>query len=82
MSKRPFVDKVVLKALNDTGLPWTITNGKRHKHIRLNGALVGILPLGNYPERSPNSTKNVVAHIRRAAKEAKEAQDDGGNFPR
>ena len=55
-------------ALIGTGLPWDITPGARHHKITLAGRLVGIAPL-NGRDAGPRALKNVVAQIRRAARE-------------
>lgn len=47
----------VREALNATGLPHTITAGKKHYKIKIEGRLVGILP------RSPRDTIACRAHL-------------------
>lgn len=56
----------VREALDRTGLPWEVTNGSKHKQIRVNGQLVGILPKGS-GSVGFRAVKNCLAQIRRAA---------------
>jgi hypothetical protein len=58
----------VLAALEETGLPWEITNGGRHAHIRVAGRLAGILPRGS-GSVDQRAVKNCIAQIRRKAVE-------------
>lgn len=67
MSAETTTMKAVEKALNATGLPWKITTGKKHRQVRLDGKLVGVLPFTSKRE-DPHAIKNVCAQIRRAAK--------------
>ena len=55
-------------ALTLTGLPWEISQGSRHHKIKLAGRLVGIAPL-NRRDAGPRALKNILAQIRRAARE-------------
>jgi len=56
-------------ALEESGLPWVIEEGRKHYHIRLNGRLIGILPKGKGPqESSSRDILNTVSQIRRASK--------------
>ena len=62
------IDPKTRQALEETGLPWELENGKKHTKIRLAGQFVGILPQnGRIAEGVAN--RNVVAQIKRAAKE-------------
>ena len=54
-------------ALDATGLPWEISQGRGHQKIRLAGHLVGVVNV--VPSESGRPTKNIVAQIRRKAKE-------------
>jgi hypothetical protein len=65
----------VREALDETGLPWAIVPGKKHHQIRLKGRLVGILPHGPLRAANARGVKNLVAHIRRAAKDLTEGDD-------
>lgn len=79
MKRIPQLDKRLRDALEETGLPWSVTQGKRHKLVRLNGALVCILPNGAITERSQHAVLNARAQIRRSAKEMKNAQDQAAD---
>jgi hypothetical protein len=62
------IDPKTRRVLEETGLPWELENGKKHTKIWLAGQFVGILPQnGRIVEGAAH--KNVVAQIRRAAKE-------------
>lgn len=69
------LDKNLVRILDQTGLPWAIEHGKKHRQVRLNGMLVGILPLGKMKESSQRAMLGLRAHIQRAAREMKNAQD-------
>jgi hypothetical protein len=72
MSKpRTFLPKVVREELEATGLDWTIERGGKHQHIRLEGYLAGILPGAGVDESTKFGTRNVIASIRRKARELK-----------
>lgn len=58
----------IKEALNATGKPWEIEQGKRHHKIKLNGRMVGILPLSSFQTSDMRCIKNTVSQIRRAAK--------------
>jgi hypothetical protein len=58
----------VMKALDETGLPWHIEQGHGHKKIRLCGRLVGVIG-HNQTGAGKREIANVVAQIRRAARE-------------
>lgn len=64
------------KALDETGLPWTIELGSRHHHLRLAGRLVCVLPLGGTTDRDPHATRNTIAQVRRAARAMKAENPD------
>lgn len=61
------LDPKVAAALDETGLPWEIEEGKRHRLIRLNGKQVGIFPQGAGSDKG-RATKNLISNIRRAAR--------------
>ncbi len=63
------IDPKVKQALEATGLPWYVETGTKHYKIRLNGKLVGVFPQGKKTEASPRANINVIANIRRAARE-------------
>lgn len=60
--------KQVQQALDDTGLPYAVEPGKRHRKIRVEGRLVGILPMHTHDADNGRACKNIVAQIRRAGK--------------
>lgn len=63
-------ERHIVQALDATGLPWAITTGKKHRHIRLSGRLVGVLPhKGGNGDADQHARKNVIGQIRRAAQE-------------
>lgn len=60
------LDPRIVDALDATGLPWSVELGSKHRHIRLDGRLVGLIPLGR--ERGyGRGTENTIAQIRRVA---------------
>lgn len=56
------------EALNATGRPWSIEQGKRHHKIKLDGRMVGILPLSGFQTTDMRCIKNTVSQIRKAAR--------------
>lgn len=64
------VPQAIHAALTESGLAWDIVPGGRHLKVRLVGRLVGILPRGKSPD-GLRAEKNIVAQIRRAAKQLK-----------
>lgn len=58
----------IMKALDETGLPWQVETGKGHKKIRLCGRLVGVMST-NQTGTSSREMMNVICQIKRAAKE-------------
>lgn len=60
--------KQVQRALDDTGLPYAVEAGKRHRKIKVGGRLVGVLPMNGCDAGNDRACKNVVAQIRRAGK--------------
>lgn len=59
----------VYEALVESGLPWSIENGSKHRKIFLSGCMVGILSHGNRKKDEEYAAiHNIVAQIRRAAK--------------
>ncbi len=61
----------VVKALEETGLPWDIEQGRGHLKIKLSGHLVGVMTAGSKPA-DPRAEKNVISQIRRKAAELKD----------
>jgi len=60
----------VVKALEETGLPWDIEQGRGHLKIKLSGHLVGVMTAGSKPA-GPRSERNLISQIRRKAAELK-----------
>jgi hypothetical protein len=56
------------KVLDDTGLPWEIVQGSKHKKLFLAGRYAGTIPIGRKTSLG-RSTKNVEAQIKRLVKE-------------
>lgn len=59
----------VKQALNATGIPWEIETGSKHFKVRLGGRLVGIYPQGKKTEASQHANANLLANIKRLARE-------------
>ena len=76
ISKRR-IPPTLLKALDETGLPYDFEMGTRHIKVRLAGVFVGIIPKGKTSTSEGMgqsfALKNSVAQVRRAAKKIKEA---------
>lgn len=54
-------------ALRESGLPWSIKNGKRHHHVFVNDRRVGVMSFGSNVGRD---AKNLIARIQRLAQKA------------
>jgi hypothetical protein len=54
-------------ALDETGLPYEVENGNRHRKIRLAGRMVGIIPMCGNGSDSRRAELNIVSQIRRGA---------------
>lgn len=54
-------------ALDETGLPYEIESGKRHRKIRLNGRFVGVVPHSKGSSDCRRAELNIVSQIRRGA---------------
>jgi hypothetical protein len=48
------------------GLNWSLTNGGKHFHLRVNGRLVGVYPRGRIIDRA--RTSRMVGAVRRYKK--------------
>ncbi len=59
----------VAEALDATGLPWQIVDGKKHKRVLLDGRQVLVVSHGSKAWGNWRNTKNAVCNIRRAAQE-------------
>jgi hypothetical protein len=62
------ITKRVEAILDETGLEWTIENGKKHKKIFLGGRFIGCLSQGS---KVPGfrSVDNIISNIRRAVRQ-------------
>lgn len=71
------IPTAIRKALDETGLTWTIESGKSHLKIRLDGHFCAILPYGGKAKRCPGPTaeKNSIAQIKRRAREIMEQEN-------
>lgn len=54
------------QALQSTGMPWEIEQGSRHRKIKVNGRMVGILPNGQLNSLHDRSLKNTISQIKKA----------------
>ena len=59
----------IRRALEETGLPWRIDHARRHRLIKLNDQIVGVLPLAKGDGGDPRCVKNIVCQIKRAARQ-------------
>ena len=59
----------IREALEACGLPWEVTPGRRHQHVRIAGRLAAVIPWNGGPDRTKFGNLNVIAQIRRIAKE-------------
>jgi len=58
----------IMKALDETGLPWQVETGHGHKKIRLCNRLVGVMS-HSQKGTSRREMMNVIGQIKRAARE-------------
>lgn len=61
------------EALDKTGLPWEIENGKKHNKVVLNTRLVGVFPHGKKCDANRRSLLNTITQVRAMARQIKEA---------
>ena len=61
-------DPKLISALEATGLPWSLEQGRGHIKIRLAGRLAGVM--GVTPSPRSRATLNVISQIKRIAGEA------------
>lgn len=59
----------VRRALEETGLPWRVEHARRHRLIKLDGEVVGSLPIGKSDGGDPRAIRNIVCQIKRAARQ-------------
>lgn len=65
--------RIVERLFEGSKVPCSITKGKRHLHVRVDGRLVAILPYGTGND-ADRALKNVKAHVRRSIRLAEGAQ--------
>ena len=54
-------------ALNESGFPWEVQVGKKHRKIRMAGRLVTILPHGPKQEANMRVVLNTIRDVRQMA---------------
>jgi hypothetical protein len=64
--------KEVTRTLDETGLSWRVEGGTKHYKIRMAGRIVGVYPQGTVKESNGAALRNMVARIRRTARELKQ----------
>lgn len=57
--------RTVIKALRETGMPWRIENGAKHKKIWLDGQMIAVMHNGSH--NAGKDARNLVWAIRRRA---------------
>ncbi len=57
----------VIDALNETGLPWQIEPGTKHRKIMVAGKMVGVVSLKGINGHN-GDCRNIIAAIKRAAR--------------
>jgi hypothetical protein len=70
------LDPRVLRALEDTALPYSLEPGSKHIKMRLGGQFVGVFPMGGYKQNGCGDRK-LVAQIKRAARALISGQNPG-----
>ncbi len=60
------------EALDKTGLPWGIEDGKKHNKVKICGKLVAVFPRGKERGSDRRSLLNTIAQVRTAARQIKE----------
>ena len=68
------IDKAIIKALEETGLPWEIEKGTKHGKLRLAGRMIGVIQLNTQRAAKRSSVKALVCTIRKKAKEILDTQ--------
>jgi hypothetical protein len=61
--------KEVTRTLDATGLPWHVEGGTKHYKIIMADRIVGVYPQGTIRESKGRPVLNLVARIRRTARE-------------
>lgn len=71
MNPHRLITKRIKAALDATGLPWDVTHGKRHAHVRLNGRLCLVLSRCG-GEGDVRGEKNSIRDIRKLERQIKD----------
>lgn len=58
----------IVEALDETGLPWRVEPGRKHRKIFVGEKMIGVVPLKGTGNRNGGDNLNIVAAIRRAAR--------------
>jgi hypothetical protein len=66
----------IIRALDETGLPWKVVNGGVHHRVLLAGRQVLVVSRGAKSREKPRRTSNGVSAIRRAAKQIRSESSD------
>lgn len=61
-------------ALDESGFPWHVEIGKKHRKIRMAGRLVTIIPHGKKQEADRRAVLNTVMHVRRMTEKLRSEQ--------
>jgi hypothetical protein len=66
----PRLDAAIERALEESGVPWTIEVGSKHYKIRVGGRLAGVLPKagGKGGVFTARAAQNTASQIRRVAR--------------
>lgn len=56
-------------ALNESGFPWEVQVGKKHRKIRMAGRLVTVIPHGPKQEANKRVVLNTIRNVRHMAAE-------------
>lgn len=70
VNKRIKLPPDIEAALNNTGLNWTVEDGRRHRHIRIEGFLVTVISKNmRKTPRGDQGNRQMICHITRRGKE-------------
>ena len=70
-------DRTIREALEATGLPFKVVQGKKHLKYFLQDRMVCVCSRSAKADRGPRGLENVLADIRRAARQLKGEQPRG-----
>lgn len=65
------IDPRLEAALDATGLPWIVEDGKKHHKVKLAGKLVAVYPYGKKQDAYKRALLNTITQVRRVAQELK-----------